>query len=415
MAGSRIEGSRAGGSRALARRAIAVALCGCLLVLVAFVFDASPLFVPGVALVAIGLVAPVWVTACARGADARRVLGAERVVEGEPLEASIEVRRGRLGLPGAEVVDPFAGTRLDLAGPLSPLRGERRTSVRVVAHFSRRGMQTLAPPSLIVSDPLELARVQTESGAPSQRLLVLPRTEAVRWLTADGGRRFDQPDGDASSEAQAAVDVDGLRPYRVGTPASRIHWPAVARGAGLIERRLRADGDSRPLVVLDARTPDPDSPPELLDAAVRAAASLALDLARRGGCGLLLPGEQRATAIDRELASWPAAYARLAMVTSDPTTRAPNLGPSAGRPGATIYVAAAPTARVAAMLTGGGRGPGHATTVLVVPHRQLQAGRPRGMRGRMLATLDVSGCRGFRLGVARDLRRPQAEPKGSVA
>ena len=69
---------------------------------------------------------------------------------------------------------------------------------------------------------------------------------------ADRGRRFRLADGHAASEAMAAVDVDGLRPYRPGTPASRIHWPAVARGAGLIERRLQADGDSRPMIVLDA-------------------------------------------------------------------------------------------------------------------------------------------------------------------
>jgi uncharacterized protein (DUF58 family) len=395
----------------LARRAIAVALSGCVLVLVAFVFDAAPLFVPGVALVLIGLVAPAWVWTCARGSDAQRRLSAERVVEQEPLEASIDVRRGRLGGWGRfEVIDPFTGSCLDLAGPLSPLRGDRRASVRVVTHFSRRGMQTLAPPSLVVSDPLELARVETESGAPAQKLLVLPRTEAVRWLSSDGARRFDQPDGAASSEAQAAVDMDGLRPYRVGTPASRIHWPAVARGAGLIERRLQADGDSRPLVVLDARTADSDAPLTLLDAAVRAAASLALDLARRGGCGLLLPGEERATAIDRELLRWPAAHARLAMVAWDPPTqsRAPNLGPAAGRLGATIYVAAAPTPRLAAVLTAPGRG----LSMLVVPLAQLSDGRPRGMRGRMLATIDVSGCRGFRLGASREHQR--AEPEASV-
>jgi uncharacterized protein (DUF58 family) len=389
-----------------------VALSGFALILVAFVFDASPLFVPGIALAAIGLLSPAWVWTCARGADAQRVLGAERVVEEQPLEASIEVRRARLGLGGwgrILVIDPFTGSRLDLTGPL---RGDRRASVRVVTHFSRRGLHTLAPPSLVVSDPLELARVQTDSGAPPQMLLVLPRTEPVRWLTTAGGRRFDQPDGHASSEAQAAVDVDGLRPYRPGTPASRIHWPAVARGAGLIERRLQADGDSRPLIVLDART-DGNAPPELLDAAVRAAASLAIDLARRGGCGLLLPGEQRATAIDRELISWPAAYARLAMVRGGSESRPPNLGSAAGRLGATIYVAAAPTARMAAMLTGSGRGPGVAPSMLVVPHQQLSGGRPRGMRGRMLATLDVSGCRGFRLGVARDLQR--TEPETSAA
>jgi uncharacterized protein (DUF58 family) len=400
-----------GGSRMLARRAIAVGLSGCVLILIAFVFDAAPLFVPGVALVLIGLLAPAWVWACARGADAQRRLSAERIVEDEPLDASIEVRRGRLGGWGRfEVIDPFTGSRLDLAGPLSPLRGERQASVRVVTHFSRRGLHSLAPPSLVVSDPLELARMQTHSSAAAQKLLVLPRTEAVRWLISDGARRFDQPDGSASSEAQAAVDMDGLRPYRVGTPASRIHWPAVARGHGLIERRLQADGDSQPLVVLDARNPDPDAPPALLDAAVRAAASLALDLARRGGCGLLLPGEQRATPIDRELLRWPAAHARLAMVTWDPPTqaRAPNLGPAAGRAGATIYVAAAPTARLAAVLTAPGRG----LSLLVVPISALADGRPGGMRGRMVATLDVSGCRGFRLGVARE--RHRGAPESSI-
>jgi uncharacterized protein (DUF58 family) len=408
-------GGGVGGGRILARRAIAVAVSGFTLILIAFLFDASPLFVPGVALAAIGVLSPAWVWTCARGADAHRVLSAERVVEEQPLEASIEVRRGRLGLPGAEVIDPFTGSRLDLAGPLSTLRGDRRASVRVVTHFSRRGMQTLAPPSLVVSDPLELARVQTDSGAPAQTLLVLPRTEPVRWLTAAGGRRFDQPDGHASSEAQAAVDMDGLRPYRPGTPASRIHWPAVARGAGLIERRLQADGDSRPLIVLDARVGghEIDAPQELLDAAVRATASLVLDLARRGGCGLLLPGEQRATPIDRELISWPAAYARLAMVSGATGARAPALGSAAGRLGAMIYVAAAPTPRLAAMLTGAALGPGLAPSMLIVPHQQLSGGRPRGMRGRMLATLDVSGCRGFRLGVTRSLQR--TEPDTSAA
>jgi hypothetical protein len=91
----------------------------------------------------------------------------------------------------------------------------------------------------------------------------------------------------------------------------------------------------------------------------------------------------------------------------DPPTqaRAPNLGPAAGRAGATIYVAAAPTARLAAVLTAPGRG----LSLLVVPISELADGRPGGMRGRMLATLDVSGCRGFRLGVARERHRGAPE------
>ena len=388
--------------RLFARRATAVALAGLGLILIALLFDASPLFVPAVALILIGLAAPAWVWVSASGARAERHLQAERVVEDQPLEATIEVRRSHLGLPGAEVVDPFTGSRLELGGPLSPFTGGQVANVRVVTRFPRRGLQRLAPPSLVVRDPLDLARVERTSAAAAQQLLVLPRTERVRWLSSSRGRRFELPEGDSPAEAFAAVDVDGLRPYRVGTPASRIHWPAVARGAGLIERRLKADGDSRPLVVLDARG---SGPPELLDAAVRAAASLTLEFARSGGCGLLLGGEQRVTAVDRELITWPAAYARLAMVQGGPLARAPALGPAGGRLGAMLYVAANPVERTVALLANAGRG----AIVLVVPVRSLVTGRPPGLRGSMHATLDVSGCRGFVLGARREVERVKAK------
>ncbi len=393
--------------RLFAKRAAAVIGVGLSLLLIALLFDAAPLFVPAIALSLIGVAAPAWVWCSASGARAQRLLAAERVVEEQPLSATIEVRRSALGLPGAEVIDPFTGSRLELSGPLSPFRGGRVANVKVVTRFPRRGLQTLAPPSLMIRDPLDLARVERVSDTPAQQLLVLPRTEPVRWLRAGGGRHFELPDGHSQAEAFAAVDVDGLRQYRPGTPASRIHWPAVARGAGLIERRLRADGDTRPLVVLDPRG---SGPPELLDAAVRAAASLTLELARSGGCGLLLAGEQRVTAIDRELITWPAAYARLALVQGGPLVRAPALGPSTGRLGAMIYVAARPPERLAAMLASSGQGP----VVLVVPAQDLADGRPKGVRGPMRPTLEVSGCRGFVLGARRDRDRVRAREASSA-
>jgi hypothetical protein len=258
--------------RLLARRALTVTGAGAALILIGLLFDAAPLFVPAVALTLIGLTAPAWVWLSVTGARVSRRLPTERVVEGEPLAATIEIRRGLLGLPGAEVVDPFTGSRLEVGGgPLSVLTGGRSVSVRVVTRFGRRGLHTLRAPSLLARDPLELARVESVSAMPAQQLLVLPRTEPVRWLAVGRGRRLRVPDGHATTEALAAVDLDGLRPYRPGTPASRIHWPALARGAGLIEKRLRADGDTRPLIVLDARLPAPAiaESGELLDAAGR--------------------------------------------------------------------------------------------------------------------------------------------------
>jgi uncharacterized protein (DUF58 family) len=393
--------------RLLATRAAVVAACGLVLGLVSLIFDAAPLFVPAIGLIALGAGTPAWVWLAARGAATQRQLPAERVIEDEPVDATIEVRRGPLGLPGAQVVDPFTGARFDLAGELSPVRGDRTTSVHVSSRFSRRGLHRLPAPALTVRDPLDLARAEAVSSGGSQQVLVLPRTEPVRWLGSGHSRRLRLPDGHAGSEALAAVDLDGLRPYRKGTPASRIHWPAVARGAGLIERRLQADGDARPLVVLDARTPTGAGRAgvELVDAAVRAAASLVLEFSRAGGCGLLLPGEQRPTMIDRELIAWPAAYARLAVVEGGSASRAPVLGPMSGRGGAMVYVAASPVERLSGVLGAPGGGP----TVLVVPEAELVGGHPRGVRNAARPALTVSGCRGFLLGAGRRYERTRPE------
>jgi uncharacterized protein (DUF58 family) len=396
--------------RLQARRAITVAGAGLALILIALLFDSAPLFVPAIAFTLVGLVVPAWVWISARGAHISRQLPGERVIEEQPVAATIEVRRGRLGLPGAQVIEPFTGSRLDLGAPLSLLRGGRTASVRVVTRFARRGLHTLSPPVLVVSDPLELCTAQTVSPNRAQQLLVLPRTEPVRWLGSGRARRLAVPDGHATSEALAAVDLDGLRPYRPGTPASRIHWPALARGAGLIERRLRADGDTRPLVVLDARLPRGGQAEEMLDAAVRAAASLTLELARSGGCGLLLPGEQRPTTIDPELSAWPAAYARLAVVEGE-GARAPALGPSTGRLGAMVYVAVRAPERLVALSADGERG----AIVLVLPTANLSDGRPRGIRDSALPTLDVAGCRGFVLGARRGMaREPRRRATGAA-
>ncbi len=104
-------------------------------------------------------------------------------------------------------------------------------------------------------------------------------------------------------------EIDGLRPYRNGSPASRIHWATVARTGEMVEHRLVAGADSSPLVVLDRCNPaDQDS----LDSAVRAAASICVHLAPAGGCTLLVSGERRRLEVDSQLRAWPQVHAHLA-------------------------------------------------------------------------------------------------------
>jgi len=362
------------------RRAAGVALGGILLTLVAFTFDASPLYVPGVAFTLLGLTLPAWIVVGARGATVGRRLHADRVLEEQPLEATIVVRRGHLGLPGAQIDDPLAGAPVSVGDALSPICGSRTAKVHVVARFARRGLRSVPPPTLVVRDALGLARTTRPALTATQEVLVLPRTEPVRWSEHGPGERRHRSGAPAPSEPLAAVDVDGLRPYRPGTPASRIHWPALARGAGLLERRLQADGDARPLVVVDARGSGPGAH---LDAAVRAAASLTLELARRGGCMLLLPGERRASTIDPDLAGWEAAHVRLALVEGGPGTPAPRVGGGA-RLGPVFYVAAQPLDRLPAAVAGVGR----RGCALVLP-------RELGARMGARPSFEVAGCYGL--------------------
>lgn len=361
-------------------RAASVTLGGLVLVLLAFTFATAPLFVVGVGFIAIGLGAPAWVWLSSRNATVRRELQRDRVVEGERFETTIEVSRGALGLPGAELHDPLAHAPVTLSAPLSLVRGSRTAGVRVVTRFTRRGLRALEPPSLLVRDPLDLAVVERRGSGPKQELLVLPYTEPVRWGPRRRARRHESFGGRTAGEPMAAVDIDGLRPYQPGTSASRIHWQALARGGELLERKLQADGDTRPLVVLDARG---NGQPALLDAAVRAAASLTLELARSAGCRLLIPGDRRALTIEPDLVAWPAAHARLALVEGGDGERAPMLDAGA-RLGALFYVAARPVDRLPPVLCVGGQ----ASAVLVLP---LQVGGMSSTR----PSFEVAGCRGF--------------------
>ena len=370
------------------KRAAAVAVAGLALILVALLFDAAPLFVPGVAITLLGVVAPAWVVLAAHGASIERTLDSHRVIEEEPIEATIEVRRGHWGLPGAAVMDPLVGESVSIRTSMSIVSGSTSASVRIVASFPRRGVRRIDPPVLIVSDALELARIVRESPSPPQELLVLPRTERVKWVPG-AGEKWRRATGAAPLEPFGATEVDGLRPYRQGTPASRIHWAALARGAGLLERRLRADTETRPLVVLDARC---DGPLEHLDAAVRAAASLVLELGGRTGCGLLLPGEFRPFEVEPDLTAWPAAHAKLALVEGGPGTRAPGLARGA-RSSQVVYVAA--TAQ--AVLPAGLAGAGVRAAIVVIPKALATGPRQR-------VSFEVAGCVGFVVTAGRRAR-----------
>jgi uncharacterized protein (DUF58 family) len=347
------------------RSALGCTALGVLLLVVAGTFDAEPLYVTGAALVLLGAGAGAWIGLGAWGATVHRTVAKRSVVEEEPLAVRIEAVRGRLPLPPGWIDEPL------LPEPVRLTAGRSRARVRAEVTFGRRGRRVLAPPALVLRDPFGLAQ-RVVTGPHADEVLVLPRVLPVR-ATAGGGEGV-SAHARAALVAAAETEIDGLRPHREGTPASRIHWPTVARGAGLMERKLISEADSRPLVVIDPRAP---ASQDALDAAVRAAASLTVHFARKTGCGLVLPGDRRAVTIDPDLLAWPQAHVRLALM--DDTT-GPALAAAQNRRGLVVFVAARVVDRPPRGL---GRTPGGCLIVV-----------PGGIAGRT-AVLQVAGCQGF--------------------
>jgi uncharacterized protein (DUF58 family) len=357
-----------------ARPLLRTAALGLLLIGCAGLLDAKPLYVAGATFLVLALGAATWVIAGARGIRVTRTIGLTRALEEQAVPVEIRVTSPR-PLPTGGVLDPL------LPAPAPLATGRRLTRVRIDVRFARRGRKQLAAPSVAVRDPFGLiVRVVRDASVGTDEVLILPRIEPVRSPGSGGDGSGSLQLGRRSSVA-AEIELDGLRQAREGTSASRMYWPSLAKGGELLERRLRADSDTRPLVVLDPRAAASE---EDLDAAVRAAASLAVHLARAGGCAMLIPGDRRPVTLDPGLVGWTHLHARLALV--DGTTPPPVSGLAARR-GPIVYVAARRLSRPPRALAhapGGGR-------VLVVP--APIAGRR--------AAFTVAECVGYELSEAR--------------
>ena len=360
------------------RRAAGSAALGAVLLLCAATFAMRSMYIPGIAFLVLGVGFAVWVTLAAAGTRLEREPGPATVEEDAPWPLRIVVQSGLVPPPGGEVAEPL----LKQALPLSQMRvgrdGKRR--VRVEVRFGRRGRRPIEAARLVVRDPLGLATREIDAVGEQGEVLVLPRIEPV--LPVEGGgapgtqrRGREGGDGGGAERASAPeMELDVLRPYRPGSPATRIHWPTLARTGELMERRFVADPRARPLVVVDSY--DPLGEREL-DAAVRAAASLAHHLARAGGCGVLLPGDRRPTVLREDMRSFAEVHARLALLEQAAAYPAISRRPGAGP---IVWVTASHAIPSLPARMGAGW--------VVAPH-PLAAGAPAEFR--------VGGCIGQRL------------------
>src|SRR4051794_20349892 len=292
------------------RRAAGSAALGAVLLLCAATFAMKSMYIPGITFLVLGVGFAIWVTLASAGMKLEREPGPLTVEEGAPWPMRMVVTQGVIPPPGGEVIEPLLPDPLRLSQMKVGRDGKRR--VRVEVRFARRGRREVDPPRLLVRDPLGLA--MREAGSPNSRgeVLVLPKIGPVVPIEGGGApgtqnRGREGGDGGGAGRAPAPeMELDVLRPYRPGAAATRIHWPTLARTGELMERRFVADPRARPLIVVDSHAPAGDRE---LDAAVRAAASLAYHLARAGGCAVLLPGDRQATSLSQDMRSFAALHA----------------------------------------------------------------------------------------------------------
>jgi uncharacterized protein (DUF58 family) len=285
------------------KRAGGLLLATVALAVVAGALASLALFALAVGLLLVTLAAGVSVALVARRLVVTRSVLHREVGEDQPVVVCLQVRGpGRLPLPVQleAQVDTDRWVPLGEGGGLLPLL------------VGRRGAWRLEPSRLRLRDGLGIVDWPLVVGRP-EPLLILPAPDP--WVPIPP-----RPDAGAGDP-----DLDGLEPYVPGTPISRVHWPALARGAGLQQRRLTAPAGGLPLVVVEtADTGDPRA----VDWAARTAAGAILRLVGTGGCRVQLPGDQVATTVTDLTAAWRGVHRRLALLQpAGPATGRGPLGP----------------------------------------------------------------------------------------
>jgi uncharacterized protein (DUF58 family) len=296
------------------KRAAGLVLGVVVLAVMAGALASLALFALAVGLLLVTLAAAVSVAATARRLVVTRSIPQREVGEDQPVVVCLRVRGpGRLPLPVhlEAQVDTDRWMRLGEGGG------------RLQLLIGRRGPWRLEPSRLRLRDGLGIVQRSLVVGRP-EPLLILPAPDP--WVPIPP-----RPDAGAGDP-----DLDGLEPYVPGTPIGRVHWPALARGAGLQQRRLAAPPAGLPLVVVD--TAD-TSDPRAVDWAARTAAGVIVRLAGTGGCRVLLPGDQVATTVTDLTAAWPGVHRRLALL--QPGCPATGRGPLEAGPAPDLYVRAA--------------------------------------------------------------------------
>jgi len=237
------------------------------------------LFLLGTGIAAVVGVSTLSVLRARPRAEVVRTLVPTRVHRGAPARVELRITNGGTRTaPVLQLRDAVSGTRgaSVLVAPLAP--GETALAAYQLP-TDRRGLRTVGPLQLALSDPFELVRRRrTLLGTTS--LLVYPPIDEItppaHRAGLDPQARVRRP----RSLGRTGEDFSSLRAYVVGDDPRRVHWPSVARTGELVVRQLEQPHDERTTVVLDVDRAGWWT--DGFEAAVSATASLLHAACRRG-------------------------------------------------------------------------------------------------------------------------------------
>jgi uncharacterized protein (DUF58 family) len=165
----------------------------------------------------------------------------------------------------------FAAAR---TAPGDPLVARYEVSCR------ERGVFTVGPASVAVSDPFALAERRTTAGRV-HRLVVYPRIEHLHGLPAVRGIDPAVAATRPTFAPSGGDDFFTLREYETGDDLRKVHWPSSAKRDDLMIKQLDNPWQPRALVLLDPRS-DRYPAPDDFEHAVRGAASVIAHLHKGG-------------------------------------------------------------------------------------------------------------------------------------
>ncbi|HSL73029.1 MAG TPA: DUF58 domain-containing protein [Ilumatobacteraceae bacterium] len=266
----------------LTRHGIVVVAAGIAAVVVGRVFAVVELFVIGAAFVGAAVAAVGYVRLRFPPVQADRWVHPSVLVAGDTGRVDLQLRhRGHLRSATfvlAESVRRPSGDQHVARLPMAPMPRGVRTSTGYQLPTTRRGVVTLGPLAIEMSDPLGVARrsrpvvgIDEVTVAPRVHLLDMPQLgqgELGKALLAKAQRL-------------GPGEFHGLREYADGDEPRTIHWKASARTEALMVREYSIEGLHRCTVVFDAaRRAHADA--EAFERGVTAAASLVHSAARAG-------------------------------------------------------------------------------------------------------------------------------------